>query len=53
MKIKIVAAAVLLATLPQSEGRTQEMSYGQAEYLNSCAVCHGRTARAMVRWWTS
>jgi mono/diheme cytochrome c family protein len=45
MKIKIVAAAVLLATLPQSEGRTQDMSYGQAEYLNSCAVCHGQDGK--------
>ncbi len=23
--------------------RGQQMPYGQAEYLNSCAVCHGKT----------
>jgi mono/diheme cytochrome c family protein len=24
-------------------GAAQEMSYGQTEYLNSCAICHGTT----------
>lgn len=25
--------------------RAQEMGYGEAEYLNSCAVCHGLEGR--------
>ena len=28
-----------------SSAAAQEMSYGQAEYLNSCAVCHGVDAK--------
>jgi mono/diheme cytochrome c family protein len=35
----IVAAAI--ASIVWSAAGAQEMSYGQAEYLNSCAVCHG------------
>jgi mono/diheme cytochrome c family protein len=34
-----VAAAV--ASLAWNAAAAQEMSYGAAEYLNSCAVCHG------------
>ncbi|RUX28829.1 c-type cytochrome [Mesorhizobium sp. M7A.F.Ca.US.011.01.1.1] len=30
-----------LATMACEASRAQEMSYGEAEYLNSCAVCHG------------
>jgi mono/diheme cytochrome c family protein len=30
-----------LATMTCEASSGQEMSYGQAEYLNSCAVCHG------------
>lgn len=45
--ILALVAALLLAPLaanaqdaePPSEA--EQMSYGQAEYLNSCAVCHG------------
>jgi mono/diheme cytochrome c family protein len=33
--------AVVLATMACEASGAQEMSYGQAEYLNSCAVCHG------------
>ncbi|WP_256750088.1 cytochrome c [Mesorhizobium sp. Mes31] len=33
--------ALALATMPCQASWAQEMSYGQAEYLNSCAVCHG------------
>ncbi|TKB35361.1 MAG: cytochrome C, partial [Mesorhizobium sp.] len=33
--------AVALATLVCKASTAQEMSYGEAEYLNSCAVCHG------------
>jgi hypothetical protein len=34
------AAFILWACLA---GAAQEMSYGQTEYLNSCAICHGTT----------
>lgn len=33
--------ALALATMACQASLAQEMSYGQAEYLNSCAVCHG------------
>jgi mono/diheme cytochrome c family protein len=33
--------ATILVSLPCSVSWAQEMSYGEAEYLNSCAVCHG------------
>lgn len=33
--------AAALATMTFTTAGAQEMSYGQAEYLNSCAVCHG------------
>ncbi|MEI5682025.1 MULTISPECIES: c-type cytochrome [unclassified Mesorhizobium] len=33
--------AVVLVSLPCNASWAQEMSYGEAEYLNSCAVCHG------------
>jgi mono/diheme cytochrome c family protein len=33
--------AVTIASLAWSEAAAQQMSYGEAEYLNSCAVCHG------------
>ncbi|MFA6157562.1 cytochrome c [Mesorhizobium sp.] len=32
---------VACAGLTLNAAAAQEMSYGQAEYLNSCAVCHG------------
>jgi mono/diheme cytochrome c family protein len=32
--------AAIIASLAWSAA-AQEMSYGEAEYLNSCAVCHG------------
>lgn len=38
MKFLIAAA---IATLTCTASNAQEMSYGEAEYLNSCAVCHG------------
>ena len=33
--------ALAFVTLACEASNAQEMSYGQAEYLNSCAVCHG------------
>ncbi|TIO04539.1 cytochrome c [Mesorhizobium sp.] len=33
--------SVALATMACQASTAQEMSYGEAEYLNSCAVCHG------------
>ncbi len=41
MKILVVVAAITLLGLPRGEATAQEMSYGQAEYLNSCVSCHG------------
>ncbi|WP_378948319.1 c-type cytochrome [Mesorhizobium sp. ANAO-SY3R2] len=38
MKLLIAAA---LASMTCTTASAQQMSYGQAEYLNSCAVCHG------------
>ncbi|GLS34818.1 hypothetical protein GCM10010869_04060 [Mesorhizobium tianshanense] len=38
MKLLIAAA---LATMTCQASTAQELSYGEAEYLNSCAVCHG------------
>ena len=38
MKLAIAAA---LASFTCAAASAQQMSYGQAEYLNSCAVCHG------------
>lgn len=35
----LAATAMWLTATAAADG--QEMSYGQAEYLNSCAVCHG------------
>ncbi|TIV07480.1 MAG: cytochrome C, partial [Mesorhizobium sp.] len=37
MKLHFIAAALANATC--NSAIAQEMSYGQAEYLNSCAVC--------------
>jgi mono/diheme cytochrome c family protein len=34
----MIATAIVLATHP---GEAQEVKHGQAEYLDSCAVCHG------------
>lgn len=45
MRILVAMAAVCLLSVTQGEGSAQEMSYGQAEYLSSCAVCHGETGK--------
>ena len=37
---KLILAGVTLA-MGSSSAEVQEMGYGQAEYRNSCAVCHG------------
>ncbi len=40
--IKQIAAAVsMLAALGASTSAQEEMPYGEAEFLNSCAACHG------------
>ena len=39
-KVKLTVASLLLASGWSAAG-AQEMSYGEAEFLNSCAVCHG------------
>jgi mono/diheme cytochrome c family protein len=41
--MKGVFAATAFILWVCSAGAAQEMSYGQAEYLNSCAICHGTT----------
>ena len=38
MKLLIAVAFAIMACKAST---AQEMSYGEAEYLNSCAVCHG------------
>jgi mono/diheme cytochrome c family protein len=40
-----VVTALLLAVAWCLAARAQEMGYGEAEYLNSCAVCHGLEGR--------
>lgn len=39
MKYTLQAVVVVLAV--GSPAAAQQMNYGEAEYLNSCAVCHG------------
>lgn len=41
---RLIAVAVLISgcSIPL---RAQEMSYGETEFLNSCAVCHGSGGR--------
>ncbi len=38
----LAVAALLAAAVPAS---AQQMEYGQAEFLNSCAMCHGSDGR--------
>jgi mono/diheme cytochrome c family protein len=35
------ATAMLWLTVSSQVGSAEEMGYGEAEFLNSCAVCHG------------
>jgi mono/diheme cytochrome c family protein len=39
-KVKLTVAALFLASA-LNVASAEEMSYGEAEFLNSCAVCHG------------
>ncbi|EHK53270.1 c-type cytochrome [Allomesorhizobium alhagi] len=39
--MKFLNALVLASVACGRTAAAQEMSYGQAEYLDSCAVCHG------------
>lgn len=41
MKKLIVASTLALGLVPAAAQDIQEMDYGAAEYLNSCAACHG------------
>jgi mono/diheme cytochrome c family protein len=41
--MKVIFAAMATLLWACSGGAAQEMSYGQTEYLNSCAICHGTT----------
>lgn len=40
-KPSLVAAAFAVVIAMGQGAAAQEMTYGQAEFLNSCAVCHG------------
>jgi mono/diheme cytochrome c family protein len=42
--IRILVAVAAAAFLTRGAA-AQEMTYGQAEYLNSCAVCHGKAGK--------
>lgn len=41
MRITTLATTLLCLAASGNIGRTEQMSYGEAEFLNSCAVCHG------------
>ena len=39
--MRLAMTALFLATAWNAAAAAEKMSYGEAEYLNSCAVCHG------------
>ena len=39
--MRLAMTALVLATAWNAAVAAERMSYGEAEYLNSCAVCHG------------
>ena len=41
MKKLIALSTFMLALAPAAAQDIQEMDYGEAEYMNSCAACHG------------
>lgn len=41
MKTLTALSTLLLTLAPAAAQDFQEMDYGEAEYMNSCAVCHG------------
>ena len=43
--MRLAITALLLATAWNAGAAAEEVSYGEAEYLNSCAVCHGLEGR--------
>jgi mono/diheme cytochrome c family protein len=46
MKRSLLAIGLIVLTVPAAVAQeAEEMSYGEAEYMNSCAVCHGESAR--------
>lgn len=42
---KTLAAIVVACSLTQSPSLAQDMTYGETEFLNSCAACHGRDGK--------
>ena len=42
--MKLLTTAIFMS-IAFNAAAAQDMSYGQAEYLNSCAVCHGLEGR--------
>ena len=46
MKRSLLAIGLMVLTAVAAAAQEpEEMSYGEAEYINSCAVCHGEAAR--------
>lgn len=41
MRMRTLAMAMLCLAAGGNAGWAEQMSYGEAEFLNSCAVCHG------------
>ncbi len=41
MRMMMSATLMLFLAAGMAVGRAEEMGYGEAEFLNSCAVCHG------------
>ena len=53
MRTMKAVTAMLCLVFSGPIGIAEEMSYGQAEYLNSCAVCHGVEGKGDGPWGTS
>jgi mono/diheme cytochrome c family protein len=42
MKIRFAVGTIAVLAFTHSHGLAQEMSYGETEFVYSCAACHGR-----------
>jgi cytochrome c553 len=45
MKIRFAVGTFAVLAFTHSHGLAQEMSYGETEFVYSCAACHGRDGR--------
>lgn len=46
MRRRLLALGLLVATaMAAAAQEAEDMTYGEAEFLNSCAVCHGLSAK--------